>query len=387
MPKISIVIPTYNRAEYVRRALASALEQPVEELEVVVVDDGSTDGTRDIVGEFRDPRIVYIYQENRGATAAFNRGIRASTGDYLGILGSDDWYLPKGLAPLVSEMERRPKLGLVAGGYIFVDDTGKWLKDARVWQDYPHLDVETWLFACPVLFQAALIRKAWLQRLGGVATGLQDWDFGLRLAQAGCEMDWVPELVFCYRMHEGNSVRNGGMVRRESLAVLDSFFATPDLPDAVLALKDRAYGRAHLRGATYGYSAGLLAQAAADLEEALRLDPGLASGRAQALFDLFVARANHPLTPNPYAFLSAVVKHLPPAAAALGRRRHEAIAAAAMARCFDAHLKRDWPVVRRSLIQAISNDPTWLCNRGVLSIVLQAVIGAPSHELVRRAQA
>src|SRR5712691_7906116 len=83
VPEVSVIIPTYNRARYLHQAIGSALEQPLEDLEVIVVDDGSTDDTRAIVNSYLDPRLRYVYQDNQGATAAFNAGVNCSRGEYI----------------------------------------------------------------------------------------------------------------------------------------------------------------------------------------------------------------------------------------------------------------------------------------------------------------
>jgi glycosyltransferase involved in cell wall biosynthesis len=374
MTRTSIVIPTFNRAAYLEQAIASALDQCLPALEVIVVDDGSTDNTREIVERFTsDVRLVYVYQENQGATAAFNRGISESTGDYVGILGSDDWYLPDGLAPLARELDGRPDVGLVAGGYLFVDARNRVLREATPWRDYTRLDVDTWLMWCPVLFQAALIRKSWVDRMGGVATGLQDWDLGLRLAHAGCQMAWIERAVFAYRVHPTQSIRDPRLIRTQSVALLDSFFARSDLPVSVLARKDTAYANAYVKGALTSYEAGQFAEAQQDIETACRLAPALLVNRGQQLFDIIVARSNNPLAANTGGYLNTVFAHLPPAAAVLQGRRREAIAAAAIDTCFRAYQERDWPKVRRTWLQAIVHDPGWLRNRGVLSIGRQAL--------------
>src|SRR5437867_1662330 len=105
MSKVSIVIAVYNRVRYLPMAIRSVLEQPLRDLELIVVDDGSTEDVREVISSFPDERIVYIYQENQGATAAFNRGLEAAGGEYVSILGSDDWYLPHGLQPLFEKLE------------------------------------------------------------------------------------------------------------------------------------------------------------------------------------------------------------------------------------------------------------------------------------------
>ncbi|MBM2835200.1 MAG: glycosyl transferase [Candidatus Brocadiaceae bacterium] len=94
--QVSVVIPTYNRAPYVIMAIESVLAQSYQDYEIIVVDDGSTDGTRDVLEPYRD-RIRYMYQDNKGVSAARNTGIQESRGEWIAFLDSDDEWLPNKL--------------------------------------------------------------------------------------------------------------------------------------------------------------------------------------------------------------------------------------------------------------------------------------------------
>ena len=105
-PLISVVLPTYNRARILRRAMLSVLRQSFGDLELIVVDDGSTDGTAQLVGEFTDPRVRYVTRQcNGGVAAARNTGVRAARGRYLAFQDSDDEWLLDKLARQVSDLQ------------------------------------------------------------------------------------------------------------------------------------------------------------------------------------------------------------------------------------------------------------------------------------------
>src|SRR5581483_12146947 len=95
MPEVSVIIPTYNRRDFVREAIASVLAQAYQDFEVIIVDDGSQDDTHAVIQEF--PGVRYIYQENRGVSAARNRGVTVSQGEFLAFLDSDDIWRPRKL--------------------------------------------------------------------------------------------------------------------------------------------------------------------------------------------------------------------------------------------------------------------------------------------------
>ena len=112
-PLVSVVIPAYNAGRYITETLDAVLNQTYSPMEVIVVDDGSTDNTGDRLEPYRS-RIHYIYQNNAGAGAARNRGIQAATGKYIALLDHDDLWCPETLAVQVEVAERNPESGLIA---------------------------------------------------------------------------------------------------------------------------------------------------------------------------------------------------------------------------------------------------------------------------------
>lgn len=386
MSKVSIVIPTYNRASFISVALQSALAQPFTDLEVVVIDDGSTDNTGDIIGRVSDPRVRYIYQENQGSTAAFNRGLLECHGDYVSVLGSDDWYLPDGLPALAAILDGRPDLGAVSGGYNCVDLAGRLVRNERPWEAFPDLGTETWLLGCPTLLQSSLIRRSWIDRVGGfdeTVRCVQDWDFGLRLARAGCTMGWHRRPIFCYRLHPGQISRDATTIRRDLILVLDHFFSEMGLSAELHSMKDAAYAHAYVRGGLRAYEVNQRVEGRSDLRHAIQLDPELVANNAQRLFDILVGWANGELTANPTGFIETAFSNLPEEAACLARRQAEAVASLSMSRFFSAYRSRDLDGAKSALFQSLRYHPSWLLNRGVLSMGLEIFCGAKVAEFGR----
>lgn len=97
MPFFSIILPTYNRASFLTRSIGSVIEQSFQDWELIIIDDGSTDHTKEVVNSFNDPRIQYFYQENSERSAARNKGIDQANSDWVCFLDSDDEYLPEHL--------------------------------------------------------------------------------------------------------------------------------------------------------------------------------------------------------------------------------------------------------------------------------------------------
>ncbi|MEH2330523.1 glycosyltransferase family 2 protein [Nostoc sp.] len=127
-PKVSVIIPAYNTESYIGKAIESALEQTLTNIEVIIVDDGSSDKTVEIAKSFTDQRLkVIVNQQNIGAAAARNRAFRAAQGEWIAVLDSDDWYAPERLSKLVS-LANKTKADMIADDVYLIKDgaTSPW---------------------------------------------------------------------------------------------------------------------------------------------------------------------------------------------------------------------------------------------------------------------
>ncbi len=212
--KVSVIIPTYNRAEMVGEAVQSALNQSYPHVEVIVVDDGSTDGTEELVRREFGDRIRYLYQENSGRSRARNRGIEAATGDAFIFLDSDDWLLPNAAEDGVAFLQAHPDVEVAYGDGYYTDATGKRLSrlsDERPAVPRGRLLAVMVLHNLPIAPHAAIVRRRALDRLGGPPwfdeslRGAEDADFWLRLAAAGAPFAEHEAIVCLYRLHDENA--------------------------------------------------------------------------------------------------------------------------------------------------------------------------------------
>ncbi|MFQ5700789.1 MAG: glycosyltransferase family 2 protein [Acidobacteriota bacterium] len=187
MPRVSVIIPTFNREAVLREAIESVLEQTYTDLEVLVVDDGSTDGTRRMVGErFRDaPRVRYLLMENEGQAAARNRGIRESRGELIAFLDSDDLWLPEKLTLQVDRLDRTPGAGMV-----FCDRIGEAGKDRATTRfQQKGFKGDTSLRGIlengfPFATPSVVVRRKVLEEVGAFDdsfTVAEDWDLWIRV--------------------------------------------------------------------------------------------------------------------------------------------------------------------------------------------------------------
>jgi glycosyltransferase involved in cell wall biosynthesis len=218
MQKISVVIPAYNAAPWIKESLDSVLVQTWRDFEVVVIDDGSTDLTREIVGEIQDPRIRLICQENQGQSAAINRGVRESTGTHVKILDADDWLNPQHLAAQLDALRESPDgVASCRWGYFLSCPKSIKVEDEFTHHDYG--DPLQWLVDSLTKDQGMMGGWMWLiprslwERVGGYDERLSlnnDFDFSIRLLLASSGVRFAPEAIYGYRKGVNGALSGSG---------------------------------------------------------------------------------------------------------------------------------------------------------------------------------
>ncbi|MGA2670059.1 MAG: glycosyltransferase [Dehalococcoidia bacterium] len=235
MPKVSVIIPSYNGARFISEAIQSVIDQSFTDFEIIIVDDGSTDNTSEVVKGFKDPRIRYIYQENRGLPAARNSGILASGAEYIALLDSDDKWLPGKLELQVKAIESAPQVGVVyCDVYNFDSESGTII--GTFFKELP--------FSPPrgrVLSQfiqhyfghpsTLLIRRNVFAQVGMFDETLrscEDEDMLFRMASY-FEFEVVPLPLLMYRVHAGQMSRNRELSFRYYIPCLNKALHSPVL--------------------------------------------------------------------------------------------------------------------------------------------------------------
>mgnify|MGYP005837720585 CR=1 FL=1 len=201
-PLVSVVIPTYNRAQFLREAIESVLAQTFTGWELIVVDNGSTDGTATLCASY-GPKLTYLLEQRQGPAAARNRGIAAARGEFVAFLDDDDIWLPEKLARQLELMEQFPAAGVVGCGQRCMDLSGRvfYTEPGK-----PRYELAELKLRCgPVgTTSGALVRKACLEELGGFDEGLrfnEDWDLWLRIVRR-YELRGVVEPLVVRRIHD-----------------------------------------------------------------------------------------------------------------------------------------------------------------------------------------
>ncbi len=371
-PTVSVIIPAYNQAVYVSEAIQSVLGQTYPDFELIVVDDGSTDETPQILASIQDPRIRIVRQPNKGLSAARNTGLRESSAPLVTFLDSDDFFLPDKLAVLSAFLKDHPEIGMVSGGTQFINPKGQPLS-----QDIKspgNLDLQKLLVSNPFCVSAIMMRRLWFDRVGifdETLRACEDWDLWQRMAYAGCRFAWVEHLVVAYRYHEGQMTREADRMRNAIFTVINKFFSQPGLPENLNAYKNTVYASALVHAAAYAYNANEPQKGQRDLAEAIHLDPTLTDKHYERLVNLLVGWSYDPRSTKPASFLQQIITYPPLGQPGLRRQLRRAMADVLLEPLFSS-TRKNRRTRRWDLLKVILYKPNWLLNRGVLRILADA---------------
>ncbi len=240
-PLVSVVIPSYNGARFLPETLRGVLQQTHPKVEVIVVDDGSTDDTPAVVAAFGGD-VTYVRQENSGVSAARNRGIGLAKGEYIAFLDADDVWLPRKLECQLSCIADSTRIGIVGCAYHITDE--KLQIQCTISPQSCTLCDLLLLRGNGGLFGSTILApKAVLNELGGFDERLStsaDWDLATRIANRYV-VAVTPEPLVYYRQHGGNMHQGIRRTEEDMLLVLRKAFQE-HLPSSVAQLRRRAYG-------------------------------------------------------------------------------------------------------------------------------------------------
>ena len=208
-PRVSIIIPTFNREKFIGAAVRSILDQTFQNFEIIVLDDGSDDGTKSIVEKFNSIKIKYVYQENSGRSHARNRALYLADGEYIAFLDSDDLYQPGKLELQVSFLDANPDISMVYTAAGCIDEEGNLLPDTYL------APVSGWIykeiaFFVPVTITlpTVMVRRGVFDRVGRFDEALnrfEDTDMWRRISKH-FQICALPEQTCLLRTHPDNAL-------------------------------------------------------------------------------------------------------------------------------------------------------------------------------------
>jgi len=246
MALVSVVIPAYNAVRYLGAAIESALGQTIRDIEIIVVDDGSNDGTEEAVARY-GASVRYLRQSNSGVAVARNHGVERSRSEYVAFLDADDAWLPHKLETQLAAMRAKPMRRACYSTFILADID---LKPIRV-HESPRRGalLEDLLLIGNVVGTPTTVvcERALLNASGGFDPALSlcaDWEMWIRLSQSS-DFAYVKQPLALYRQHSANMSRDLKLYERDAMLVLDKIFSGTRLSEPLKAQRRRSYG--HMR--------------------------------------------------------------------------------------------------------------------------------------------
>jgi glycosyltransferase involved in cell wall biosynthesis len=248
MPEVSIIIPTYNRSNFMLECLDSIWKQTYNNYEVIIVDDGSTDNTRDILkASIQDNRIIYFYQKNQGAARARNKGIESASGKFITFLDSDDCFLPNKLLNQIKYFEKFPDANIVHSNFYKFDQDGNNLgiRNTSFFSGdiYPSI-LLYWKMLIPI--SCVMIRTEIIKDVGY---------FDEKLGNFGEDLDLLARISKKYPFHHINECLVGIRVHSSNLSGDNTNFINNHLPyiekmslEVAGVFKRRMYSKLYLYG-------------------------------------------------------------------------------------------------------------------------------------------
>jgi len=275
-PRVSVVIPAYNAAATLSETLASVFAQTFTDYEVVVVDDGSTDSTREVLARYHD-RVRVLSKMNEGKPASTrNLGVRNARGDYVAFLDADDRWRPEKLELQVAVLDQNPAVGLVYTGAVVIDAEGRELK-VRSCSPEARGRIDRLLSVRNVMVGSSVVaRRRAIEEAGGFdenLTSIENWDLWVRIARRW-SVEFVDQPLTLYRVHAGNRSADVELRKRNIFRIIAKNHDPRDRSREARRLRRDAYFNAYYYVLGMGYFERLeMAPAASALWRAFCLKP------------------------------------------------------------------------------------------------------------------
>ncbi len=226
MSLVSVIVPLYNAEAFILKTLESILQENTVPLEIIVVNDRSSDRSEEIVQTIKDPRVKIISGLGQGISAALNLGLAEAKGDIIMRCDADDLYSPKRLAQQFNWLSKHPEFSAVCGSFCNIDVKGKLVSNLNTGQNAEEITEELLNGITRTHLCTFAVRSDILRASGGFREYFEtaeDLDLQLRLAELG-RVWYVPEIQYCYRLHDLSITHTQATVRRKFFESIASEF-------------------------------------------------------------------------------------------------------------------------------------------------------------------
>ena len=221
MPRVSILVTCYNHLDYLPEAIAGIRAQTFTDYEIIAIDDGSSDGTREWLTAHLQPHEIIFNEQNLGTYGTLNRALEAAKGEFIAVLNDDDVWEPLKLERQVAMLDANPRVGLVHTDGIFIGPTGAQLEGNPLGFDWPRTEtgnnIIPLIYANKIIASAVLVRRACFEDVGTFDAqyfGSGDWDMWLRIAEKW-DVGYVHEPLTRYRWHTTNASKKFDKIWRD----------------------------------------------------------------------------------------------------------------------------------------------------------------------------
>lgn len=276
MPKVSVIIPTYNREQFIVETINSVLNQTYKDFEIIVVDDGSTDNTKSKLEQFKS-KIKLIEQKNSERAIARNNGVKNSTGQYVAFLDSDDIWIKNKLEKQVEILNSKPEVILTYGQCLRINEDGRKIKTAkRQLRGFSGNVYERLLMRNFVVSPTPMIKREFFEKTSGFQTKYipyEDWEFWIRFSLLG-KFHFIDKPLAYYRIHSTQSVK---LVQAEKIEEVTSLLLNDSfkLKEDINGIKNKSLSIANLRFCYWYLLANQHEKAKERLEVAKDLNPSI----------------------------------------------------------------------------------------------------------------
>ncbi|GAB4492327.1 MAG: glycosyltransferase family 2 protein [Anaerolineales bacterium] len=271
---ISIITPSYNQSQFLEQTIRSVLDQGIHSLEYFVVDGGSTDSSVDIIRRYENKLAGWVSEKDRGQAEAINKGIKASSGEIVAWLNSDDFYLPGAIQAALKTFREHPTAGLVYGDVLSVDAQGRTFNVQR-FRQYDLADLMSFrIISQPAVF----MRRAILEQAGLLDESfhlLLDHHLWLRMARLA-PLIYLPQTLAAARYHTAaKNLARTAEFGREALQIVDWMQTDPNFSPVFEQHHSRVLAGAHRLDAFYLLDGGFYPASLAAYARAFRYNPGI----------------------------------------------------------------------------------------------------------------